>query len=215
MPDTNTLLQPNLDKFKMATPNYPSFFSFLSMISPFILIIVLVFISIINSNIKGLIYLLGVILLFFIVMLFQQTVRHRNEFSHTPDPTCQLFYFPIPVFSVPSFNSALFLFTFIYLLLPMIKNNIMNFPLMVILLVLYAMDTVIKTKNNCTTPQGIILGSLLGIVWGIAWYYAIKSNNANLLYYDDLLSNKVACSRPTQQQFKCSVYKNGQLLQSV
>jgi uncharacterized membrane protein len=213
MPDTNTPL--NQDRFYMATPNYPSFFSFLSMISPFILIIVLVFISIINSNIKGLIYLLGVILLFFIIMPFQQTVRHYGKFSHTPDPTCQLFYFPVPIFSVPSFNSSLFLFTFIYLLLPMIENNIMNFPLMVILLVLYAMDTVIKTKNNCTTPQGIVLGSLLGVVWGITWYFIIKSSNSNLLYYDDLLSNKIGCSRPTQQKFRCSVYKNGQLLQSI
>ncbi len=171
-------------------PNYPSFFSFFSMISPFVLIIVLVFISIINSNLKGIIYLAGVIFLFFLVMLFQQTVRFAG-LSHSPDPTCQLFHFPVPLFSVPSFNSALFLYTITYLLIPMISSQMLNFPLVVILLILYAIDCVVKK------------------------YVIIQSNDPKLLYYDDLISNKVACSRPTEQKFKCSVYKNGELLQSI
>jgi hypothetical protein len=195
-------------------PNYPSFFSFFSMISPFVLILVLVFISIINSNLKGIIYLAGVVFLFFIVMMFQQTVRYAG-LTHTPDPTCQLFHFPVPLFSIPSFNSALFLYTITYLLIPMLASQMLNFPLVVVLLILYAIDCVIKKTNNCTTPVGIMLGSVVGIMWGAMWYVLIQSNDPKLLYYDDLVSNKVACSRPTEQKFKCSVYKNGELLQSI
>ena len=36
----------------------------------------------------------------------------------------------------------------------------------------------------------------------------------SLLYFDELLSNKVACSRPSKQSFKCSVYKGGELISS-
>jgi hypothetical protein len=195
-------------------PNYPSFFSFFSMISPFVVIVMLVFISIINSNLKGIIYLAGVLFLFFIVMLFQQTVRYAG-LTHTPDPTCQLFHFPVPLFSIPSFNSALFIYTLIYLLIPMLSSGIMNFPLVVILLILYTIDCVVKKSNNCTTPIGIILGSVVGLMWGSMWYVIIQANDPSLLYYDDLVSNKVACSRPTEQKFKCSVYKNGELLKSL
>lgn len=197
-----------------APVNYPSFFSFFSMISPFVLIISLVLISIINSNLKGIIYLCGVLFLFFIVMMFQQTVRHMG-LTHTPSAICQLFFFPVPMFSVPSFNSALFVFTIVYIIIPMITANLVNFPLIVILLVLYAIDCVVKNMNNCTTPIGIILGSVIGLLWGATWYMMIQSNSPSLLYYDDLVSNKVACSRPTDQKFKCSVYKNGELLQSI
>ena len=83
------------------------------------------------------------------------------------------------------------------------------------LLILYAIDCVVKKTNNCTTPIGIILGSVIGGMWGAIWYTLIKANDSKLLYYDDLISNKVACSRPTEQKFKCSVYKNGELLQTL
>jgi hypothetical protein len=72
-----------------------------------------------------------------------------------------------------------------------------------------------KSANYCTTPTGIVLGSFIGIIWGLFWYFLIQGQNNELLYYDDLLSNKVACSRPSQQKFKCSVYKNGELLKTL
>ena len=50
--------------------------SLLALISPFFLAFLMVMISIINSNIKGLIYLLGLIILFVLVFLFQNTLFH-------------------------------------------------------------------------------------------------------------------------------------------
>jgi hypothetical protein len=196
-----------------ATFNYPNVFTYFSMISPFLVILLFVFISIINSNLKGFIYLLGIILLFFIILLFQSVLR--IESPGDASPYCRVFEFPIPVYGVPSFNSSIFLFTIVYLFLPMLMNNIMNFPLLILLFIMFAIDCVIKTTSKCTTPVGVVLGSFLGMVLGLLWYYLIQAQSPDLLYYDDLISNKVACSRPSQQQFKCSVYKNGQLLQTL
>jgi hypothetical protein len=97
----------------------------------------------------------------------------------------------------------------------MMMNDVMNIPLLIVLLVLYAIDCVMKSSNKCTTPIGIVLGSFLGLVWGLMWYFVVQNQHPELLYYDDLISNKIACSRPTQQQFKCSVYKNGELLKTL
>ena len=196
-----------------ATLNAPSVFMYLSMISPFLVVLLFVFISIINSNLKGFIYLLGIFMLFFIVLIFQNVVQGKLPVDASP--YCTVFYFPVPLQGVPSFNSSIFLFTIVYLFLPMLMNDIMNLPLLIILLVLYAIDCVMKNTNKCTTPIGIVLGSFLGLIWGLMWYFLIQSHNPELLYYDDLISNKIACSKPSQQQFKCSVYKNGELLKTL
>lgn len=188
----------------------PSLFAYFSMISPFLLVLVLLFISIINSNLKGLIYFLGIILLFFIIAMLQNVLRVK--LPEKASAYCQLFAIPFPIYTVPSFNSAIFLFTLVYLFVPMMLNHIMNFPLFFVILILFVIDCSMKSSHYCTTPSGIILGAFIGIVWGLFWYFVIQSQNNELLYYDDLLSNKVACSRPSQQKFKCSVYKNGELL---
>jgi hypothetical protein len=198
---------------QLATLNFPSLFAYFSMISPFLVVLLFVFISIVNSNLKGLIYLLGIIFLFFLILLFQNVIR--TPLSEKASPYCQIFALPYPIYTVPSFNSAIFLFTIVYLFLPMMMNKIMNFPLLFLILVLFVIDCSMKSVHFCTTPTGIILGSFIGLVWGLLWYFLIKSQSKELLYYDDLLSNKVACSRPSQQQFKCSVYKNGELLQTL
>jgi hypothetical protein len=78
------------------------------------------------------------------------------------------------------------------------------------------MDSIVKYKNKCTSPIGIVMGSILGLIFGITWFLIIKaSGQTGLLYYDDLVSNKIACSRPTKQNFKCQVYKNGELIQNI
>lgn len=196
-----------------ATLNYPNVFTYFSMISPFLVILLFVFISIINSNLKGFIYLLGIFLLFFIILLFQKVLR--IELPSDASPYCHVFAFPVPLYGVPSFNSSIFLFTIVYLFLPMLMNNIMNFPLLILLFVIYAIDCVIKLGNKCTSPVGIILGSFVGMIWGLLWYFVIQTQQPSLLYYDDLISNKIACSRPTQQQFKCAVFRNGALLKTL
>ena len=196
-----------------ATLNMPSVFTYFSMISPFLVVLLFVFISIINSNLKGFIYLLGIFLLFFLILLFQNVLRFN--LPEDSSPFCQVFQFPFPLRGVPSFNSSIFVYTIIYLFLPMFMNDIMNLPLLILLLILYAVDTVIKSGNKCTTPIGIVLGSFIGLAWGLLWYFLIQNQNPELLYYDDLISNKIACSRPTQQKFKCSVYKNGELLKTL
>jgi len=201
------------EAFTRADISMPSMFEFMALISPFLVVLLFVLNSIINSNLKGMIYLLGIIFLFFMVLMCQKVVNIAP--SGSEKPYCKLFSMNDHINGVPSFNSSIFTFTLSYMFLPMTLNGIMNFPLLIILLLLYAIDVVMKTKNNCTTYVGVALGSIVGIIWGVTWYFVIQTQNKGLLYYDDLLSNKVACSRPSQQQFKCAVYKNGELLSTL
>jgi hypothetical protein len=185
--------------------------SAMALIAPFLLAFSMIMISVINTNVKGLIYLSGLLLLFILVYLFQKTIGQRpvelNNF-------CSLF--SITSYSVPSFNSALYLYTIIYVLLPMVTNDMINFPLIIVFLTLYVLDSIIKIRNKCTPLIGIVMGSIIGAFFGIIWFLIIRSTGHHeLLYYDDLISNRIACSRPTKQKFKCQVYKNGELIQNI
>lgn len=185
--------------------------SAIALISPFLLAFLMVMISIINSNIKGFIYLLGLIILFVMVVLFQNTIKAPID---TTNKFCNLF--STSQYSVPSFNSALYLYTILYILLPMITMEMVNFPLIIVFVLLYVLDSIVKYTNKCSSLIGIIMGSVLGLFFGISWFLLIRSTGQKgLLYYDDLVSNKIACSRPTKQNFKCQVYKNGELIQNI
>ena len=185
--------------------------SMVSLISPFLIAFLMIMISIINSNAKGFIYLLGLVILFVINLLLQNTRQVR---ANSTNKFCNMF--SISEFSEPSFNSALYIYTIFYILMPMINMGMINFPLIIVFLLFWILDSIIKYNNKCSSMSGIVMGSILGLFIGISWFILIKSTGqTGLLYYDDLVSNKIACTRPTKQNFKCQVYKNGELIQNI
>ncbi len=196
-----------------ASANLPNFFDFISMISPYLVVFFILFNSIVNSNIKGLIYITGLVILFIITFLFQRLTT--NSSTTVPNPMCSMFNIGINISSIPSFSIALVTYTLIYIFIPMISNNVINYPFIIILSFILISNVFYRINKNCTTYLGALTGGFLGFIWGSIYYAIIKTNDPKLTYYDDFISNKVACSRPSKQQFKCSVYKNGELLQTI
>tara|TARA_B100001758_G_scaffold171495_2_gene148426 strand:+ start:31270 stop:31830 length:561 start_codon:yes stop_codon:yes gene_type:complete len=169
-------------------------------------------ISVFNQDVKGIIYLGGVLITIFITVAVKNMIKHP---ANNPAYTCELFDFPgnASSYTVPSLNSVLIAFTFAYLFKPMTDYNQMNYSIIISLLVLFIIDAVTKITNHCTPPLGVIAGGLIGYVIGMAYYAILKSTgNEKMLYLNELRSNNVVCSKPSEQQFKCSVYKNGQLI---
>ena len=143
-----------------------------------------------------------------------------NKFKHhTVHPMCYLFSTEDThrgYISVPSFNSVIIAYTIAYLIGPMIINNAVNYLLIIFLFVLLLIDSFSRVTHNCTTPMGVLFGVILGLFIGGIYILMLKSSGYDyLLYNDDFVSNKVACSKPNKQQFKCAVYKNGELLRNI
>ena len=91
----------------------------------------------------------------------------------------------------------------------------MNYGVITGLLLLFSADTISKISNNCSTISGVVLGALLGFVLGSIWYTILHAAGADsLLYFNEMDSNAVRCEQPSKQTFKCSVYKNGELVSS-
>jgi hypothetical protein len=187
---------------------------FFSFIAPTLLIFFLFLSSLFNQNLKGLVYIAGILLASVVNIIFMNIIgsgRDDNEsFS------CSLFDIPnVSQYNSPYPTSLIIAFTIAYLVLPMKYNNNMNYVVLLFLLGLLAVDVLTKVQNKCTTYAGSILGALVGFLLGSIWYVLFFSlGYSSLLYFDELRSDNVQCSMPSKQTFKCSVYKNGELISS-
>ena len=187
-----------------------------SIFAPLFLGTFLVLVSIFNQNIKGLIYLGGVLIASVINYMVSMVIG--SEPLDNEGPICNLVEFPlIPNrYNVPNYNSMFIGFTLMYLLLPMLTNNQINFWMVGAIVSIFAVDAYVKLQYFCTVPRGITIGGIVGITLGAVWYFLFKfTNMTSLLFFNDLTSNNVVCKRPQNQTFKCSVYKNGQVIQDL
>ena len=199
----------------MAIPTtFSNMFKLFSAISPLLLGFFLVMSSLFNQNIKGLVYLAGV-LMASVINIF---LMNLFEIKRDPDEsyTCDIFSLnPYIPYNNPAPTSLFIAFTIAYLILPMIFNNQLNYIIITFLLLLFIIDAFTKVQKKCTSGSGTLIGGLVGLLLGGTWYLLLHdSGYDSLLYFDELLSNKVACSRPSKQNFKCSVYKGGELISS-
>ena len=196
---------------ELTVSNLLQFFSF---ISPTLLVFFLFMSSLFNQNLKGLVYLAGLLIASLVNIFFMNMIgsgRDENEaFS------CSIFDIPhVSQYNSPYPSSLIIAFTIAYLILPMNYNKQMNYAVLGFLLCLLGIDVVTKVQNKCTTYAGSILGGLLGFLLGTLWYIFFHGAGFDsLLYFDELRSDNVVCSRPTKQTFKCSVFKNGELVSS-
>lgn len=194
---------------ELTLSNVLQFFSF---ISPTLLIFFLFMASLFNQNLKGLVYIAGILLASIINIFFMNIIgsgRNPEEaFS------CSIFDIPhVSRFNSPYPSCLIIAFTVAYLILPMKYNEQMNYPVLAFLLAILGIDIVTKVQNKCTTWAGSILGGLVGFLLGTIWYILFHVTGFDsLLYFDELRSDNVMCSQPSSQTFKCSVYQNGQLI---
>lgn len=186
----------------------------LSLSSPLLLVFFMVMLSVFNQDIKGMIYLAGILIATIVnVVASSQIAAKPNENASV---VCNVFNLPfIPAYTSPCFSSVLIAFTISYLLLPMIFNKNMNYSVIVALLCLFGADAYTKVISLCTPVSGTLIGGMLGFLLGGAWFTMFHTSGFDsLLYFDTYSSNRVFCERPAKQTFKCRVYKNGKLISS-
>ena len=185
-----------------------------SLIAPLLLGFFLVMLSLFNQSLKGLVYLGGVLIA--IVL----NIPIMNRIASPIDPNapiiCNILEIPfLNRYTSPSPSTLFIGFTIAYLFLPMQYNNQINYILIAALFCLLALDCVTKVTNKCTSAAGALLGALIGFIFGATWYTLFHmAGYDSLLYFEELQSNNIICARPSKQTFKCSVYKNGQLISS-
>jgi hypothetical protein len=193
--------------------NFSNMLQFFSAISPILLAFCLLMISLFNSDIKGFVYLGGILIASLINLIILNTLKIKSQ---TLIPHfCNLIEFPFNLneYVNPAFNSMFIAFTLAYLYMPMKNMSGINYPVLLFVTGLLVLDAVTKIMGGCTTFSGVLLGSLVGFLLGIGWFALFYStDHKDLLFFGVEPSNNVVCSRPKEQTFKCSIFKNGTII---
>ena len=134
----------------------------------------------------------------------------------------QVTLFPLfaSFYNTCSLSSFLIVYTFFYLFLPMKQAKNINYSVVSLFIFFYIADILgrqyIKLKEVPNMDIiGTFTGTVVGIMYGLTCYSIISVAGDKLTYFSRSSSNNEYCSRPRKQQFKCNVYKNGQIISSL
>jgi hypothetical protein len=176
---------------------------------PYTIISFMIFTTIVNQDFaKGGVWLVILILGFFII----PHIFYKSNLQQTP---CSFIYFA-EYYQSCSTSSFTIMYTFVYLLLSMLQVNHINYSVIAVFIFLYFSDILGRQNINNYVFGGTFTGTLVGALWGVLGYWAAYSIGGNkLLFFSSNPSTNEYCSRPKKQQFKCSVYKNGQIISTI
>ena len=217
----NSKSDTNRESYKNTLPiaitlSLTNIFEYISFSAPLLVIFFITLYSIMMNNLeKGLIFNMGIVILSTIVYILKNVIKNKQ--NDEASPFCNVLPGPFTVrrddgiFNAPSMSSSILAFSSTYLIYPMLINNQLNYSLLLFLIATTAINCVVEFSQLCSDIMGLVLGLLIGIIFGIVYYSILyASKKSNLVYFSDTISNNVQCSKPTKQNFKCEVYKDGE-----
>lgn len=116
-----------------------------------------------------------------------------------------------------TFSAFVFAFTIMYLSIPMFTNGNPNFWIFSGFVLYAGIDIFIKIYKKCvinTTDLfiNILSGMAISAIIVSAMY---AGGSGKYLFFNEVSSNTDVCYQPKQQTFKCSMYKNGELISGI
>jgi hypothetical protein len=181
-------------------------------LAPFIIVSYFSISAIFNQDIKGVIYLAGVILAAVITIFIGNSLDDAyTTVTETGEGGKQAVCNMITIGSSGSFSKvplgvAIMSYTLIYLVYVIVKYNMTmyNLPTIILFPILIAGDAIWNIKNNCFRPFGVLVSIIVGGCVGALWAYIIDSIKQPKLQYFNVGSDKTVCQRPSKQLFKCT-----------
>lgn len=195
----------------------------LAFYSPIIITIGIFMLSIFLGTIgKGLFYIFWLFIITALRILIMYIFRDKNAIMPEIPQICNTGSF-LPNTNL-TYSTYILSFTLFYLLTPMMlissKNKVdaINYFALIFFIFYIIFDIFVKKSLNCISSifsLKLFSDLLGGIILGVVISYGLmQSSLRNNLFINELMSNKQVCSMPSNQKFKCSVYKNGQLVSS-
>lgn len=196
----------NLGERKNGISSNPaSLASLMVFLGPYILLSFFFILSIFSISVKGIMFLICVMVLYVFIYGLQKFSILKQDSSMR---VCN-FFGMAGIFDLPTFSTALYAFTIMYLLMPMIGKKLQNIAIIIFLAIVLVFDAIIKLSNNCTNLMGIIFGLIIGLLLGILAIISVSHMNPDFVFYSEYVSDKLACSVPGTQKFKCTVLSGG------
>jgi hypothetical protein len=186
---------------------------FLSFFSPIILAVGFTSMSFIFQNFKGLIYL-GFLLGCCFLRSYVYMISGANPIVNDKTICTSVQY---SKYGNPTFSAFVFAFTLMYVFYPMFANGTINFWIFTLLMSYFMIDIFIKLYKKCVIKiSDLFLNILLGATSAaliVTLMYA--GGSGKYLFFNEMSSDKQVCYKPSNQTFKCSLYKDGTLVSEL
>jgi hypothetical protein len=187
--------------------------------SPLFIAFVITCLSFVFQNFKGILYLLFLVVAIFIRSFSMGNISFFKRYNEEPPspnqkPICSAIKYS--EYENNTFTLFFVVFSFIYFCGPMILSGIINYWLMSAFIFYYFLDLFTRVYvTKCGLKFSMILVD--SIIFGmgtasLALFLLYSTSNQKYLFFNETSSTKDMCSMPSKQTFKCSVYKNGELI---
>jgi hypothetical protein len=187
---------------------------------PFILVCFFTISSIFNGDVKGFVYLAGLLLNVGITIgIISNSIPNYKPTDTAQNMICDITSFGNKSLSV---GENIIGFTFFYLLTTMLiigsKNEIdlvaSNWPTIVFFTLLIGSEIFINTNLVRVAPycyhwKNSLLTYFIGGIFGAGWAWAVVSTNTAELQYFNQYKNNEKCEKTNKAKFRCKVYKDG------
>jgi hypothetical protein len=164
---------------------------------------------------KGLFYLFWLLVATFIRIGILWMIPGSNPYTQFDNSVCAMG--EILPYDNSTYSIFVLLFTFFYITTPMYISNNINYVIITFFIIYIIFDILVKVTNGCLSSGENIIGDIVaGGGFGAAIAALIYSSPiSGYLFINETSSDKEVCSMPSKQTFKCSVYKNGELVNST
>lgn len=190
---------------------------FLAYISPFLLGFTFILIAAMNGTPLPAIIYFGILALsMFLLSLI--TISSTNPLPSNYNELCKTWgwNFFSDAYYRPSLGTYFIVFTLFYTLLPMILHSNVNYFFLTFMLFVFILDLVINFGvNKCYQTSTYFISIFAGLLIGGLTSPFIASADPSLVFFGSPPSNNQQCGMVSKKNFKCLVYKNGQLIKQL
>ena len=186
----------------------------LTVFSPIIISLSILLLSLVFQNFKGLLYL-GLLLISCVLRAWGYSISGQQRFEDNRGaPDCRRVKYNN--YGNNAFSTFIFAFTFMYLGLPMFSTGYINYWIIVPLIVYWLLDIFMKLWRGCASAIDLFGNAVLGAATSSMFVTIMYGSGiGNWLIFNETSSTKDVCYRPSEQTFKCSVYKDGTLVGTI
>lgn len=185
-------------------------------LAPFIIVCFFTLGSIINSELKGFVYLIGLVFTCFMSFQFVGFLG-EGAIEGPKAAVCNSFTINGILSDKTPLSLVIFAYTFFYLVYPIGKYNLAvdNVVLLIFFPLLILGDTYWNISKNCYSVLNSFIAFVIGGGLGVAWAALIDATKLRGLQYYNIGSNRERCTRASKQRFVCTTYKDGKVVNYV
>lgn len=201
----NNEMYPAVAKWDNTTPRV--MFVLLSQMSPVFVPLLLIVMSLIEAEPRGLWYVLSLLVALSFYKFFTWQFHSEGSSHFNKSPTCGLYSVPFLKdnnIDNRSTGTFILMFTLAYLLTPMVEYSSYNMSIISIVAFFLVMEVGWKIFHSCSGTVGIVLAIFLGSIFGVLSWFTLKTfaKPDNILYFNHA-NKETTCKMKSEVKYVC------------